>query len=163
MRFADERPQIATERETYVYYPGTQAVPENVAVKVLNRAHSHHRRCRDRRPAPRACWPATAATWAATSCSSRTASCTTCTTTSARRSFACRPTSRCPPEGTALRYEFEPTGAPDLKAGRGTPGTAKLFVDGNLVGQADSDVTVPLALGLGSGFAVGSNPGSPCR
>ena len=40
MRFADERPQIASERDTYVYYPRTQAVPENVAAKVLNRAHS---------------------------------------------------------------------------------------------------------------------------
>ena len=39
-RFADERPQLSKERQTYVYYPRTQAVPENVAVKVLNRAHS---------------------------------------------------------------------------------------------------------------------------
>ncbi len=41
MRFADPRPQISAERESYVYFPpGTQAVPENTAVKVLNRAHS---------------------------------------------------------------------------------------------------------------------------
>ena len=40
MRFADERPQIAAERDTYVYFPRTQAVPENVAAKVLNRAHT---------------------------------------------------------------------------------------------------------------------------
>ena len=40
MRFADERPQIAGERDTYVYFPRTQAVPENVAAKVLNRAHT---------------------------------------------------------------------------------------------------------------------------
>ena len=59
-----------------------------------------------------------------------------------------------------MSYEFEPTGAPDLKNGKGTPGIAKLFVDGELVGQADFPVTVPLALGLGSGFAVGRNPGS---
>ena len=39
-RFADERPQLTKDRTTYVYYPGTQTVPENVAVKVLNRAHS---------------------------------------------------------------------------------------------------------------------------
>ena len=40
MRFADPRPQFAAARDTYVYYPGTQSVPENVAVKVLNRAHA---------------------------------------------------------------------------------------------------------------------------
>ena len=39
-RFADERPQLTKDRQTYIYYPGTQTVPENVAVKVLNRAHS---------------------------------------------------------------------------------------------------------------------------
>jgi len=60
----------------------------------------------------------------------------------------------------ALRYEFEPTGAPDLMAGRGTPGIGRLFVDGEQVGQAELPVTIPLALGLGSGFAVGRNPGS---
>jgi arylsulfatase len=38
-RLADERPQLTKDRQTYVYYPGTQAVPENVAVKLLNRAH----------------------------------------------------------------------------------------------------------------------------
>ena len=30
-RFADERPQLSKDRQTYVYYPGTQTVPENVA------------------------------------------------------------------------------------------------------------------------------------
>ena len=47
-----------------------------------------------------------------------------------------------------------------LKKGKGAPGTAKIFVDSELVGQTDFPVTVPLALGLGSGFAVGRNPGS---
>ena len=35
------------DRKTYVYYPGTQMVPENVAAKVLNRAAQHHRGGRD--------------------------------------------------------------------------------------------------------------------
>ena len=40
MRFADERPQLTADRQMYTYYPGTQTVPENVAANVLNRAHS---------------------------------------------------------------------------------------------------------------------------
>ena len=40
LRFADERPEIATKRTRYIYYPGTQGVPANAAVKVLNRPHS---------------------------------------------------------------------------------------------------------------------------
>jgi hypothetical protein len=42
------------------------------------------------------------------------------------------------PEGRhALRYEFEPTGAPDLKNGKGVPGRAQLYVDGQLVANAE--------------------------
>ncbi len=64
------------------------------------------------------------------------------------------------PEGKAtLRYEFEPTGKPDIAHGKGTPGRARLFVNGKQVGQADFPVTVPLLLGLGGGLTVGRNPG----
>lgn len=61
----------------------------------------------------------------------------------------------------SLRYEFAPTGPPDLQAGKGTPGVAKLFVDGNQVGTAEFPVTIPLALGIGGGLTVGRAPGSP--
>ena len=40
LRFADERPQLTKDRKTYVYYPHTQMIPENVAAKLLNRSHS---------------------------------------------------------------------------------------------------------------------------
>jgi hypothetical protein len=66
------------------------------------------------------------------------------------------------PEGKSmLRYEFEPTGKPDLAKGKGAPGRAQLYIDGKLVGQADLSVTVPLLIGLGGGLNVGRNPGSP--
>ena len=34
-----------------------------------------------------------------------------------------------------LRFEFEPTGEPDLAAGKGAPGHLQLYVDGTLVGE----------------------------
>lgn len=38
------------------------------------------------------------------------------------------------PTGThELRFEFEPTGAPDMAHGRGAPGRLQLYVDGGLV------------------------------
>ena len=43
------------QRDPYVYYPGTQAVPENVAATVLNRPHSITADVESRRPAPKAC------------------------------------------------------------------------------------------------------------
>ena len=124
MRFADERPQIAAERDTYVYFPRTQAVPENVAAKVLNRAHTitvdaemqgRRRRC--------AGLPWQQCRWLRPLRAGR--NCTTCTTMSARRSSGCRPTP-VPPGKHALRYEFEPTGPPDLKrqGNTGPPGSS---------------------------------------
>ena len=40
LRMVDERPQIAIDRKTYVYYPGTQLVPTNAAPRLLNVPHS---------------------------------------------------------------------------------------------------------------------------
>jgi arylsulfatase len=59
-----------------------------------------------------------------------------------------------------LRYEFEVTGKPDMAKGKGTPGRAQLYIDGNLVGQAEFPVTTPLSLGLTGGLVVGADPGA---
>ena len=39
-RIVDPRPQAAPPRERYTFFPGTQAVPGNATVNVINRAHS---------------------------------------------------------------------------------------------------------------------------
>ena len=160
MRFADERPQIASERDAYVYFPGTQSVPENVAAKVLNRGH-------------------TITVEVETKAGDEgVLACHGCNVGGyviflqdgklhyvhnyvGAKELRVSSDQQVTSGKHSLRYEFEPTGAPDLKGGRGTPGSAKLFIDNDLVGEAEFDVTVPLALGLGSGFAVGRNPGSP--
>ena len=60
-----------------------------------------------------------------------------------------------------LRYEFEVTGEPDLRKGRGTPGRGQLYIDGKLTGQLDMPYTVPLTLGLTAGIEAGVAHGSP--
>jgi arylsulfatase A-like enzyme len=53
------------------------------------------------------------------------------------------------PEGEcSLRYEFEPTGAPNVREGKGTPGRGQLYINGELVGNCDFPVTVPIAFGI---------------
>jgi arylsulfatase len=59
-----------------------------------------------------------------------------------------------------LRFEFEPTGAPDLPAGKGAPGRLQLYVDGALVANAETPVTIPFAINPGA-LTCGANPGSP--
>ena len=64
------------------------------------------------------------------------------------------------PEGRhKLRFEFEPTGKPDIPHGRGAPGRAQLYIDGKLVGQEDIPLTIPLCLGLGGGIVCGADTG----
>jgi arylsulfatase len=59
-----------------------------------------------------------------------------------------------------LRFEFEPTGKPDIANGRGTPGLAQLYVDGELVAENDIPVTIPIVIAPG-GMTCGADPGSP--
>ena len=159
MRFADPRPQIAAPRDTYVYFPGTQAVPENVAAKVLNRAHSItvDAELSDGDEGVLACHGSNVGGYVLFVQDGKLHYVHNYV---GAEELVVSSDSPVPSGKHALRYEFEPTGPPDLMAGRGTPGVGKLFVDGEQVGQADLAVTIPLALGLGSGFAVGRNPGS---
>lgn len=65
------------------------------------------------------------------------------------------------PTGTHdLKFEFEPTGPPDLPQGKGTPGRLQLYVDGALVANTEAPVTTPFMLNPGA-LTCGSNPGSP--
>jgi arylsulfatase len=60
----------------------------------------------------------------------------------------------------ALRFEFEPTGPPDIPNGKGAPGRAQLYVDGTLVADAEFPITTPVAISPG-GLTCGADPGSP--
>lgn len=64
------------------------------------------------------------------------------------------------PEGRhELRFEFEPTGEPDIAHGKGMPGRAQLYIDRRLVGETQIPVTTPLMFNPG-GITCGANPGS---
>jgi hypothetical protein len=53
------------------------------------------------------------------------------------------------PDGKAtLRYEFEPTGEPDIRNGRGVPGRGQLYINGKLVGNTDFPTSVPITFGI---------------
>jgi hypothetical protein len=60
-----------------------------------------------------------------------------------------------------LSMEFEPTGEPDVKNGKGAPGIVKLLVDGKEVGRGELPVTTPLRLAQGGAMLVGADVGAP--
>jgi len=160
-RLRDERPQLSKPRQTYVYYPGTQAVPENVAVKVLNRAHSL---------AAEVEIPKGGASGVLICHGSSAGGYTLFVKDNklhyvhnyvGAQEFHVESGDAVPEGKSMLRYEFEPTGKPDFANGKGAAGRAQLYIDGKLVGQVDLPATVPLLIGLGGGLTVGRNPGSP--
>ncbi len=59
-----------------------------------------------------------------------------------------------------LSMEFRPTGEPDIKDGKGTPGRVSLFVDGSEVGDGDLPVTTPIRLAQGGAMLVGADTGA---
>jgi hypothetical protein len=59
----------------------------------------------------------------------------------------------------ALRYEFEPTGEPDIAKGKGVPGRGQLYIDGKLAANTEYPHTPPLFFeleGLSCGFDFGA-------
>jgi len=160
MRFGDERPQIAVDRTRYTYYPGTQPIPANAAVKILNRSHSIvadvEIQAGDAEGVLLSQGDIEAGYlfyvkggklhWVHNY---------------VNKAFYNVASSENIPEGRhKLGFEFEVTGKPDFTKGKGAPGKAKLFIDGRLVGQADVPVTTPLSLGL-TGVTCGAAHGAP--
>jgi arylsulfatase len=160
LRFADERPQIAADRTSYTYYPGTQPIPANSAVRVLNRPHSI---------TADVDIPAGGAEGALLSHGDIEAGYIFYvkggklhwTHNYVNKTFYHVESVEKIPEGRhQLRFEFEVTGKPDIANGKGAPGKAQLYIDGKLVGQAEVPVTTPLSLGL-TGLSCGAAHGAP--
>ena len=159
-RMIAEKPLVAAPRDRYTYRPGTQSVPFFAAPRVLNRPHSITAEVEIPAGGARGCCCARAPRPAGTRCSSRTASSATSTTTSAGPSTGWNPTQVLQPGKHALRFEFEPTGKPDMAHGKGAPGRLQLYVDGTLAGNAEAPVTTPFMINPGA-LTCGANPGSP--
>jgi arylsulfatase A-like enzyme len=160
MRFSDERPQLTSERKTYVYYPHTQSVPENVAVKVLNRAHSLTAEVEIPKGGAEGVIICHGSNIGGYSFFIKDKKLHYAHNYVGADEYDVVSTEEVPEGRVQLRFEFEPTGKPDLAKGRGTPGRAQLYINGKMVGQSDIPVTVPLSIGIGGGLTVGRNPSS---
>ena len=160
MRFSDQRPQLAEARTKYVYYPHTQGAPENVAVKVLNRAHSISVDVEIPKGGAEGVLVCHGSNVGGYTFFIKDKKLHYVHNYVAAEEFGVQSTQDVPEGKGELRFEFEPTGKPDFAKGKGTPGHVRLYANGELIGEGDIPVTIPLALGLGGGLAVGRNPGS---
>src|SRR5215469_14473499 len=161
LRLTDERPQLTKDRKTYIYYPGTQAVPEKIAAKVLNRAHSITTEVEIPKGGAQGLVICHGSNEGGYSLFIKDNKLHYVHNYVDVTEYRVESTQSLPEGKIQLRFEFEPTGEPQLAKGRGAPGRATLYINGKPAGQTDFPVTIPLLVGLGGGLAVGRNPGSP--
>jgi arylsulfatase A-like enzyme len=161
LRFADERPEIAKDRTRYTYYPGTQTVPPNSSPKVLNRAHAFEADVEIPAGGAEGVLLSAGGVDGGFSFYVKDGKVHYHYNYLALQQFHVESESTIAQGRHKLRFEFEPTGKPDIAAGKGAPGRAQLYVNGKLIGQTELPVTVPLMFGLAGGFQCGSDPGSP--
>jgi arylsulfatase len=160
-RFADDRPTIAVNRTRYTYYPHTQPISANSAVKVLNRPHSITADVEIPPGGAEGILLVHGSSEAGYAFYVKGGKLHWVHNYVGRSLFPVESVESVPEGRHQLRFEFEVTGTPDLTTGKGTPGRAQLYIDGKLVGDADVPVTTPLNLSISAGLNVGIAPGAP--
>jgi arylsulfatase len=158
-RLIDEKPLLAPPRNLYVYYPRTSVVSNKIAPRTLNRPHSITATVEIANGAEGVLVAQGGSAggyalyvkdhklhYAYNFLGVQQFHLATDTTVGDGRH--------------ELRFEFEPTGKPDLANGKGTPAHAQLYIDGKLAGQGDLPITIPLDIGITEGLSCGRDDGS---
>ncbi|MBS1518044.1 MAG: arylsulfatase [Bacteroidetes bacterium] len=161
LRFADPRPQIAGQKESYTYYPGTQVIPGNASVNVLNRTHTITAVAEIPKGGAEGVLFCMGGVDGGFTFYIKDKKLRYAYNYVAAEYFHLASKNDIPEGRHEFRFEFEVTGKPDFTKGKGSPGTAQLYIDGKLEAQTDFPYTIPLSLGLGAGASVGCDPGSP--
>lgn len=159
-RAADERPQIAKDRSSYTFYPGTQEVPQNASAQLINRPHSISVDV-DFEKGDEGVLICQGGLEGGYVLYVKADKLHYEYNYVARKFFHIESSKKLTKGRYKLRYEFEVTGKPDILQGKGSPGRGQLYIEKELVGQVEMDVTIPIMIGLEAGVIIGANPGSP--
>ena len=154
-----ERPQIAASRSRYVLYPGTQSITAASAPKILNRPYSINAEVELTEGTVGVLLSMGGNDGGITFYIKDGLLCYAHNYV-AKEVFTVRSAERVPTGRHFLSVEFAPTGQPDIKNGKGTPGTVTLFVDGTEIGRGEFPVTPPIRLAQGGAMLVGADTGS---
>ena len=159
-RMVGEKPLVAPLRDSYTYYPGTQSIPFFAGPRVLNRPHSITAEVVIPDAGAEGVLLSQGTAAGGYSLFVKDGRLHYVHNYVGRSLHAVASDAPITPGEHELRFEFEPTGAPDMDHGRGAPGRLQLYVDGALVGNAEAPVTTPFVLNPGA-LTCGANPGSP--
>ena len=159
-RMAAEKPLVALPRERYTYRADTQSVPFFAAPRLLNRPHSITAEVEIPAGGAEGVLLSQGTAAGGYALYVKGGKLRYVHNYVGRAWYSVESDDGLAPGTHRLRFEFEPTGEPDLQQGKGAPGRLQLYVDDTLVGNAEAPVTVPFALNPGV-LTCGANPGSP--
>jgi arylsulfatase len=159
-RIAEARPQIAVNRERYVLYPHTQAVPASSAPKILNRPFTITAEVDVPKDGAEGVLLSMGGSDGGISFYVEGGKLCYVHNYVGQHHFYVKSKNGLPVGHHFLSMEFEPTGKADVPNGKGTPGIVKLLVDGEEAGHGDIPVTSPLRLGQGAAMLVGADAGA---
>ena len=159
-RMVAKKPLIALPRDRYTYMPNTQSVPNFAAPRVLNRPHSITADVEISEQGAEGVLLSQGTAAGGYSLYVKDGKLRYVHNYVGRQLLEVESEDVVPAGKHELRFEFEPTGEPDLAQGKGAPGRLQLYVDGSLVGNADAEVTTPFMFNPGA-LTCGANPGSP--
>jgi len=142
-RLNAERPSIAEERNSFVYYPGGSPVPFSAAPKLYNRPFSITADVLIPEDGAEGVLIAQGGVVGGYSFFVKDSRLTFVYNYLGRDFFTVVSDRDVPVGEVSLRYELEPTGEPDLAVGKGVPARGELYIDGKLVGAVDMPHTVP--------------------
>jgi arylsulfatase A-like enzyme len=159
-RLATERPQTSRPRTSFTYYPNGAVVPAFAAPPAFNRPFSIEADVELATDGASGVLVAQGGDAGGYSFHLKDGRPRYVYNYLGRDEFVLEATAPVPPGRHALRYEFEPTGDPDFANGKGSPGRAQLYVDGDLVANVEFPHTTPLIFEL-EGLSCGYDFGAP--
>jgi arylsulfatase len=159
-RLVVERPQTSRPRARYTYYPSLSAIPESATPKTMNRPHSIEADVTIPAGGAEGVLIAQGGSAGGFAFYVKEGRLHYTLNYVARERFSVESPDQVPEGRHKLRFEFEPTGAPDFAAGKGTPANFQLYVDGTLVADRDVPYTTPMVYEL-EGLSCGYDSGAP--
>jgi arylsulfatase len=162
-RLMTPRPEMSAPRDKYIYYPGTGEMEASNAADVRNRAYSITAEVEIPKEGAQGVLLAHGSSFGGYSFFvNKDGKLQFSHNYLGLQEFKIISDEGLPPGKATLRWEFTPTGPPDFKLGKGTPGAGKMFVNGKQAGEGKIGATCPLAYGLsGDGLCCGRDTLTP--
>jgi len=158
-RLAEERPALTADRTRYVFYPGTSPISATVAPRLLNRPHSITATV-EIEDGAEGVLVAHGGLQGGYTFYLKDHKLHYAYNYLGVQRFHVATDTTVPRGHHDLRFEFEPTGQPDVAHGKGAPGRAQLYIDGQLAGASELPVTIPISIGITEGLTCGRDEGS---